>query len=41
MKKTARILIVDDESPIREVLSATLKDGRVRFDRVVVEQFHS
>jgi two-component system, NtrC family, nitrogen regulation response regulator NtrX len=26
MKKTARILIVDDESPIREVLSATLKD---------------
>lgn len=25
-KKTAKILIVDDESPIREVLSATLKD---------------
>lgn len=26
MNKTAKILIVDDESPIREVLSATLKD---------------
>jgi two-component system nitrogen regulation response regulator NtrX len=26
MTKTAKILIVDDESPIREVLSATLKD---------------
>ena len=26
MNKTAKILIVDDESPIREVLSASLKD---------------